>query len=119
MSAKKFIGFGLLLSLLLLFSFSVTARTAIAANESSDNRKETFHKADHSFHKNMLQPQVMQVTVMPEHSAKPLAVAYSTLYCSESINLSLQPTRQANVFIQDVNRCESVSRLLFPFHYFW
>ncbi|WP_136151309.1 hypothetical protein [Flavobacterium sangjuense] len=116
MSTKKFIGF---VSLLLLFSFSVTARTVITVNESSDNRKETFHKADHSLHKNMLQPQVMQITVLPEHSAKPLPFAYSALCCSESINLSLQPTRQANVFIQDVNRCESVSRLLFPFHYFW
>jgi hypothetical protein len=102
----------------LLISSSVSAKSFIA-NEFQDKGKETLHKADHSFHKNMLQTQVMHVSALPEHSAKPLAVAYSTLCYSEITNLSLQPTGQANVFIQDLNRCESVSRLLFPFHYFW
>ncbi len=118
MFAKRFIVFGKMLALLLLSSSSVSAKS-FSANEFQDKGTVTLNKAEHSFHKNMLQPQVMHVSALPEHSAKPLPFAFSALFCSESINLSSQPTGQANVFIQDVNRCESVSRLLFPFHNFW
>lgn len=119
MSTKKFIVFGKMLTLLLLISYSVSAGTTSATNHLQDNPIENLNKAEHSFHKNMLQPQVVHVSMLPEHSVKPVQAAYSDLFYSESNSLLLQPTEQTNLVLQDADRCESVSRLLFPFHSFW
>lgn len=118
MSTRRFISFVKLLALLLFVSFSVTAKTDMVTNE-FPQKKVLFGKTEHSFHKNMLQPQVVHVTVATEHSIKPISPVYFGFL--SNVNISLVPCslgRTSSIF-QDVDRCESVSRLLFPFHNFW
>lgn len=119
MSTKRFISFGKLLALLLLIGYSVAAKASIATNEFQDTRKVIVDKAENSFHKNMLQPQVVHVSMTPEHSVKTVHSGYFGLLFSESNPLLLKPFGQTQTILQDMDRCESVSRLLFPFHYFW
>ena len=118
MSTKKFLAFGTLLALLLLTSFSVTAKT-IGIDKFQEQRTESLNKTEHSFHKNMLQPQLVHVTMMPEHSVKPVPIGFGIFCYRDTTLLLLQPTAQAHVVLQDANRCESVSRFLFPYHFFW
>ena len=119
MLSRKFIGFGKLFVLLLLISFSASAGTTITVTESHDKQTGMVDKAGHSFHKNMLQPQAAHVSMVPEQSVKPILNSYSAFFYTGSTCLPLHPTGQAKLFIQDEDRCESVSRLLFPFHSFW
>lgn len=119
MSTKRFITFGKLLALLLFISYSVAAKASVFTNEFQDTRKVIVDKAEHYFHKNMLQPQVVHVSMMPEHSLKTVHSGYLGLLFNDSITSLLQPVGQTQTILQDVNRCESVSRLLFPFHNFW
>lgn len=119
MSTKRFITLGKLLALLLFISYSVSGKVSIATNEFQDTRKVTVDKSEHSFHKNMLQPQVVHVSIMPEHSLKTVQSSYLALLLNDSITLQFEPVGQTQSILQDVNRCESVSRLLFPFHCFW
>lgn len=120
MSIKRFITFGKLLTLLLFISYSVDGKTPVTITyESQVPRQVTVDKVEHSFHKNMLQPQVVHVSMMPEHSLKTVHSGCVGLLYSESITLQLLPVGQTQTILQDVNRCESVSRLLFPFHNFW
>ena len=119
MFTKKPLTFGKILALLLLISFSVVSKAAVTTNEFQNQRKVSVSATDYSFHKNMLQPQVVHVSMVLEHSAKPLQSGAAVLFYSDIISLPLQPLGQIQVSLQDVNRCESVSKLLFPFHYFW
>lgn len=119
MSIRKFIALGKLLSLLLFVSYSVAAKVPIAVNELQDAGKLTFEKTEHSFHENMLQPKVAHVGMTSEHSIKTVNSSYLGLLFSDSITLQLLSVGQTQIILQDVDRCESVSRLLFPFHYFW
>ncbi|UPT71902.1 MAG: hypothetical protein M0D53_06260 [Flavobacterium sp. JAD_PAG50586_2] len=115
----RFISFGKLLALLLLISYSVAAKVSIATNEFQDTRKAIVDKAENFFHKNMLQPQVVHVGMTPEHSVKTVHSGYFGLLFSDGSPLVLKPFGQTQTILQDMDRCESVSRLLFPFHYFW
>lgn len=119
MSIKRFLSFGKLLALLLFISYSVAAKASIATDEFQDTRKVVVDKAGDTFHKNMLQPQVVHVGMTPEHSLKTVHSGYLGLLFSDSITLQLSVVGQTQSILQDVDRCESVSRLLFPFHYFW
>lgn len=118
MSAKKFIGFGKLLALLLLISCSVSAKT-FTANEIQKKGTVTLNKAEDSIHKNMLQPQTAYVSISNEHLAKPMSFGYVALFFNEGAVSTLNPIGKTATFLQDADRCESVSRLLFPFHNFW
>ena len=118
MSTKKFILFGKMLALLLLINSTVSAKSFIA-NEFQDKGNVTLNKSEHSFHKNMLQPQVVHVSITSEPSVKPINSGFVALLFNEKTSLVLKPNEQANVILQDADRCESVSRLLFPFHIFW
>lgn len=120
MSTKQQLFCFKLLFLLLCFNASsVKAGTFATNNQSTSERTLTLNKEESAFHKNMLQPQVVHVSAMPEHIVKSVNSGFAVLFYSERKHLLLQPNGQTNVFLQDANRCESVSRLLFPFHYFW
>ncbi len=119
MLSRKFIGFGKLFALLLLVSFSASAGTTITVAESHNKRAVMLDKEGFSFHKNMLQPQVVHVSMMPEQSIKPILIGYNAILYPGSTYLPVQPIGRVKLFIQDADRCESVSRLLFPFHSFW
>ena len=119
MLTKRFITFGKVLALLLFVSYSVAAKTSIATNEFQDTQKVTVDKADYSFHKNMLQPQVVHISMMPEHSLKTVHSGFLGLLSADNITFQLLSIGQTQTILQDVNRCENVSRLLFPSHYFW
>jgi hypothetical protein len=118
MSTKKFLAFGTLLALLLLTGFSVIAKT-VGNTEFQEQQTKNLNKTAHTFHKNMLQPQVVHITIMPEHSVKPVNPGFGVFFYSDTTLLLLQPTPQVNVILQDENRCESVSHFLFPYHFFW
>lgn len=118
MSAKKFIGFGTLLALLLLISGSVSAKS-FAANEMQEKGTFTLNQAEDSIHKNMLQPQTVSVGISSEHLAKPIPLGYAALLFNENSFSTVKPIGKTTTFLQDADRCESVSRLLFPFHIFW
>lgn len=118
MSTRKFLAFGKVLVLLLLISCSVHAKAAIDTKFST-KEIETFNKAESSLHKNMLQTQVVHVTVMHEQPSKPVKGVSGDFPFCDNTYLLLQLPGQTNIVLQDADRCESVSRLLFPFHNFW
>jgi hypothetical protein len=119
MITRKFITFAKVLTLLLLVSFSVGAKTTVVVNETTEKGNLSLNKASHSYHQNMLQPQVVHVSITSEHSVKPISIGYAAFLFSERPALIIHPVGQSKELLQDTDRCESVSRLLFPFHYFW
>ncbi|MDI1318413.1 hypothetical protein [Flavobacterium sp.] len=119
MSTKKFLAFGKILALLMLISYSVVAKSVSSTNELQDPRPLSLNKPADSFHKNMLQPQVVHVSMMMEHSIKLVNPTVGILFIGCDTDLLSMPTAQTHVILQDVNRCKSVSPLLFPYHFFW
>lgn len=119
MALRKFIAFGKLLALLLLFSGTAVARPLAAQEDFREKGALSLNKAEQAFHKNMLQPQVVHVSIASEDSVKPITPGYAALLFHDNASLLKQTAGQANEILQDADRCESVSRLLFPFHYFW
>jgi hypothetical protein len=119
MSTKKFLTFGKILALLMLISYSVTAKSVRYTNEFQEHQTLTLNKPSDNFHKNMLQPQVVHVSMMMEHSVKLVNPIVGILFAGYDTDLLCLPTAQTHVILQDVNRCKSVSPLLFPYHFFW
>lgn len=119
MSTQKFLAFGKMLTLLMLISYSVTAKSVGYTAEFQKNRALTLSKPADSFHKNMLQPQVVHVTMMMEHLGKVVHPIVGILFTGYDTDLLSLPSAQTHVLLQDANRCESVSPLLFPYHFFW
>lgn len=125
MHLRKFISFGKLLALLLLISYTAVAKPTVSKNELPEKGALNLSKTEHCHaepveaHKNMLQPQVVHLSTGSEDSVKPITSAYVALPFYGTASFSLQATGQANQILQDADRCESVSKLLFPFHYFW
>ena len=119
MSTKKFLSFGKILALLMLISYSVTAKSVSFTNEFQEHKTLSLNKSADSFHKNMLQPQVAHVSMMMEHPFKLVNPIVGVLFTGYATDLLSLPTAQTNVILQDVNRCKSVSPLLFPYHFFW
>lgn len=119
MSTKKFFTFGKIVALLLLISYSVAAKPILNVTEFQKQGKTAFNKVENAAHKNMLQPQVVHVTMMPEHTVNPANPSYFASTFTEESSSELSSNGQTTIILQDANRCESVSRLLFPFHIFW
>lgn len=117
MSAKKLILLAKILLLFLLTSNPAAAKTAIHNNDVSG--KEALCKSGHSFHQNMLQPQTVHFSIANEHQLKPVSLGYAALFLQEQLSFAVNPRSKTTTILQDTNRCESVSRLLFPFHNFW
>ena len=117
MSAKKFIVFGKMLALLLLISGSVSAKAAVTTMDFQN--PASLNKAGYELHKNMLQPQFVHITASTEHSAKPTLFGYAAALFNENARTAARPTLTPSLFLQDADRCETVSRLLFPYHIFW
>jgi hypothetical protein len=119
MLTKKFLTFIWLLTLLLLSGYPVAANSAWNTNEFQGQPYESLNKNESGFHKNMLQPQVVHVNAAQEHLVKLVNPVVCTLCFSNNDLLLLQPPTQTKIILQDVDRCESVSKLLFPYHFFW
>lgn len=119
MRLRKFITFGKLLALLLLISNIAVAKPTIAKNGLPEKGALSLNKTEQAFHKNMLQPQVVHFSTGSEDSVKPITPGYATLFFDGTASFLQQAAGQANQILQDADRCESVSKLLFPFHYFW
>jgi hypothetical protein len=119
MSAKRLLALGKIWVLLLLFSTMAVAKTAMMVAPETSKEVSLF-KAGHSFTKDLLQPQALSTAgVTTEHAAKPMPFGYAVLEYAESTRLGLGYVGTTTTVLQDANRCESVSRLLFPFHIFW
>jgi len=119
MSVKPLLAFGKLWLLLLLLSNPVAAKTIMADDSAQDAKTVTLLKADEVIHKDGLQPQVPSVRIISEHHAKPINFGYAALSDDDSASLVLGYVGSTQVLLQDANRCESVSRLIFPYHFFW
>lgn len=54
-------------------------------------------------------------------NAKPFAfsVAKITAFLGIDFSVTERQSVRKNFFLQDINRCETVSLLLFPYHFFW
>lgn len=119
MLTKKYLSFLQLLTLLLLTTYSVAGTsmgtTALVQRPSTENLNDS----ESDFHRNMLQQQVVHLTAQPEQGGKLLHSGFGILPVSSTHFSAVQPTTSATTILQDVNRCESVSRLLFPYHFFW
>ncbi len=119
MSIKQFLAFGKLYLLLLLLSNPVAAKTVMANNDVQNSKSVSFFNAEDVFHKDGLQPQVPSVRIISEHHAKPISFGYTAFSYDDSVRLVLGYVGPTQVLLQDANRCESVSRFLFPYHFFW
>ena len=118
MSVKPYIALAKLWLLLLLVS-----NTAVAGNTASTqdlaSKPVTIFDASETLHKNMLQPQAMSLRVLSEHTIKPISFGDFVFPATPISATTYQFTKPTVAFSQDADRCESVSRLLFPFHVFW
>ncbi len=118
MSAKQFIRYSKLL-VLLLFSNGAIANSVISLEHSRDSKTVVLYQAEDSLHKDGLQPQVPSVRIISDHHAKPISFGYPALSYVDGGSLVLGYVGTTQVLLQDANRCESVSRFLFPYHFFW
>lgn len=119
MSLRKSILFGKLLVLLFLMGNMAAAKPTSAKNGFSAKGSLSLNKTGEALHKNMLQPRAVHVGTTAENTVKPINHGFAAFSFNESTFLILQPSGRAKEILQDANRCESVSKLLFPFHYFW
>ncbi len=119
MLTRKFLTFSKIFTLLLLISGSMAAKSVRTVNEFQQQPKESLNKTESGLHTNMLQPHVIHVNAIPEHLLKQVHSGFGILFFSDTNLLLLQPLLPTKVILQDVNRCESVSQLLFPYHFFW
>jgi len=119
MLAKRFLALGKIGVLLLLFSNLAVANSAMVITPETAKEVSLF-KAGHSFTKDLLQPQGLSTAgATSEHAAKPMPFGFAVLEYAASTRLVLGYVGTTTVILQDANRCESVSRLLFPYHIFW
>jgi hypothetical protein len=105
-----------LTSILLLFSNGVTSSN-ISVVENPHQKETTFHK--NSLHQTaFIQPQAgFSICSNRVDSFYPAKI-------NRNFEFTIVKTGQVSgitkpAFSQDVNRCESVSLLLFPYHIFW
>lgn len=105
--------------LLLFISCSAMAKPIDAQKDFSEKGTLSLNEARHTFHKNMLQPQTLHVTIANEHPVKSISLGYAVLFLQEQTVFAVKARSKTTAILQDENRCESVSKLLFPFHNFW
>ena len=106
-----FIGF----SIALLFAFNANA---ISLDSIQTEKSHSFFSADSIHSSAFIQPQVHPVFALHDRSIDPNVSNFYENY------LVAVPNFKASKYIihfakQDINRCEMVSLLLFPFHFFW
>ena len=119
MSVKQLLTFGKLWLLLLLMSNSVVAKTVMPNQICQDAKAVALYKADGVVHKDGLQPKTLSFRIISEHHAKPIGFGYAPVSYAAAVCIVLCHVGPTQVLLQDVNRCESVSRFLFPYHFFW
>lgn len=120
MYKKQFLVFGKLWLLLLLFCQPIEAKVRCGIEQRQNLETASLFKTENLLHEDMLQTQAMSLRVASEHSVKAFSFGYATLpYSEKGYPVYLEFSGTAIVFIQDENRCESVSCLLFPYHFFW
>ena len=118
MFGKQILALGKLWLLLLLMSNGAVANTSVPES-TSEKKTETFLKTGQTLHKDGLQPEVLSVRVLLEHPAKSISFGYAVVNDYPSSNLVCIYAGPTVLLVQDTNRCESVSRFLFPYHFFW
>ena len=119
MDAKLFLALPKLWLLLLLLSNIAVANTSMVVKPCQESKTVTLFEAETSLHKEGLQPQLPSFRIISEHHAKPISFGHSELFYDFDSRLIPESVGLIQVFLQDVNRCENVSRFLFPYHFFW
>src|SRR4051812_16307900 len=117
MPIKKSILFGNLFALLVLISYSVAAKDPGTITE-FHQQQLSLNKAADSVHENMLQTAIVHISMVSAQPVKAANPGFGILAGSCNVCLLLHPAAPA-IVTQDADRCESVSRLLFPYHIFW
>ena len=103
------------LSLVLLFALNANE----SAGDSIEVEKSASNFSPDSIHTSLfLQPQVSRILILQQKASTYSLVKYveSFLATVSDFKIKIPFLRFAN---QDINRCEMVSLLLFPFHSFW
>ena len=118
MLAKQFIVLGKLW-VLLLFGNLALANMVLPIDKVQQCKTVTLFETEDSIHKEGLQPQIPSVRILTEHQSKPISFGYPELIYEVNVDLVKGFTGLTQVLIQDANRCESVSRFLFSYHFFW
>ncbi|MES2575431.1 MAG: hypothetical protein V4572_10850 [Bacteroidota bacterium] len=108
---------------IIFIGLTIVFAFAFSANESTVEKIQ-IEKQDSSFsvdsnHSSVfIEPQTSNIVASPQKTADYLTVKYfeNYLVVIPDFKISTHLTDYTN---QDINRCEMVSLLLFPFHYFW
>lgn len=100
--------------LLLFSSFSKANAIAIVKEGARTELKSNF-----SFHKESLQQETYQLGVKFERTSVVKMFQNLGFFTSDFIESSFFRIENLFLDIQDVNRCQSVSIFLFPYHFFW
>ncbi|MGL2966693.1 hypothetical protein [Flavobacterium sp. XGLA_31] len=119
MGTKRFLAWGKIGVLLLLWSTMAVAKTVVPGSLAPETKALTLVKGKPVLAKELLQPQVLLVRVGVEHAAKPMPSGDVVLTGSLILSRAVHYSGTATTVLQDVDRCESVSRYLFPYHFFW
>lgn len=119
MDTKQFLALRKLWLLLLLLSNIAVAHTSMVIEPCQESKTVTLFEAETSLHKEGLQPQIPSFRIISEHHAKPISFGYPELFYDADCHFVTKSVGLIQVFLQDVNRCESVSPFLFPYHFFW
>ncbi|WP_162126107.1 hypothetical protein [Flavobacterium phycosphaerae] len=119
MFAKRFIALVKIGVLLLLVSNFAVAKTVGPISDAQETKTVMLVKGKHALTKELLQPQVLTVRTGVEPTAKPMPAGYVAITSDDELTLAINAVGTTTILLQDVNRCQSVSLLLFPYHIFW
>lgn len=106
-----FIGF------IIVFAFAFSADT-IPAEKNQIEKQGTSFSADSSHSSVFIEPQTNTLTASPQKTIDYSIAKYLENYLVIIPDFKIRKHLTAYAS-QDINRCEMVSLLLFPFHYFW
>ncbi|HLF52073.1 hypothetical protein [Flavobacterium sp.] len=103
------------LSIVLLFAFK--GETNTIAEIQHENSNSNF--SNDSIHASaFIQPQVTNTFVVNHKVDSPVFIKWFDNFLFKIPDFKI--LKHLNTFlVQDINRCQNVSLLLFPFHYFW
>lgn len=116
MNSIRLFSFISLVSLFLLFSITVDGHSGSAIKK---EKKNSFLSPSSVHSDFFLQPQADTSVYITEKTPNTFQTKHFESNFSISLDFITLQVENTYVISQDINRCENVSQLLFPFHFFW
>ncbi len=106
------------LLILLLLGYPVAGISAVPP-DGKTHQTESLYTSRQHLHQDLLQPQVIHINVATDHLVKLSNPGFALLFFQNHGFLPFLSLEPAKTILQDTDHCENVSKLLFPYHFFW